>query len=146
MLAAEKPGPDHTIVFLDDIVGTGKQVCDGWRTTFQELAAGAGRTFLVVVAAYKKGRDRVHQETQLQVFAPHLLGERFNIFSRDCPHFSEAEKATILKYCLRASAANPKGRGECGLNVVFYHRCPNVSIPLLHMTNGGWKGLFPRHA
>jgi hypothetical protein len=145
-LADQGLGPDHTIVFLDDFAGTGKQVCDGWADTFQELAAGAGRTFLILAAAFKRGRDRIQKETELQVFAAHLLGDKSNIFSDQCEHFTAAEKQLLLKYCERASSTHPRGWGECGLAVVFYHRCPNGSVPVLHVSHSNWKGLFPRHA
>jgi len=144
-LAAEKPGADHTIVFLDDVIGTGNQVCDGWNEAIGELAAGAGKMYLLVVAAYFKGRDAVHENTELDVRASHLLTERYNFFSPACPHFTLAERAALLRYCERASKTTPRGKGDCGLGVVFFHRCPNVSIPVLHHSHGQWRGLFPRH-
>jgi hypothetical protein len=29
--------------------------------------------------------------------------------------------------------------------VVFPDRCPNNSIPVLHVSHQRWRGLFPRH-
>lgn len=144
-LAAERPSAEHTIVFLDDVVGTGTQVCDGWEDGLGELAAGAGKMYLLVVAAWDKGRDIVHEKTELDVRASNLLTDRFNFFSSSCPYFTATEREALLGYCEQASKMFPKGKGECGLGIVFFHRCPNVSIPVLHHNHGGWKGLFPRH-
>jgi hypothetical protein len=145
-LTDERLGPDDTLVYMDDVIGSGKQMCDGWNDFLGELSAGAGKMYYLVIAAFKTGRDKVHSETDLEVRASHLLGERYNFFAPECPHFSPEEKEQLLSYCKRAWKKNPKGIGECGLGVVFFHRCPNVTIPVLHFAQQGWKPLFPRHA
>jgi len=41
---------------------------------------------------------------------------------------------------------NPMGFGDCGLVVVFQHRPPNNTIPILHEDHSKWTGLFPRYS
>ncbi|MGB7157545.1 MAG: hypothetical protein WBD40_05735 [Tepidisphaeraceae bacterium] len=144
----EKLGPQDTVVLLDDFSGTGKQVCDAWsnpQTAFGELLAGVGRVYLVLVAATRQAKKRISNETSLSVLPAHDLDDRDNIFSNDCAHFTANDRKRLLHYCTRASEATPLGFGECGLVVVFQHRTPNNTIPILHAVHADWSGLFPRH-
>lgn len=144
-IVLEKLGPDDTLVFVDDFVGTGKQVCDTWHETINELVIGIGRVFLLVVAATKEAVKKVKDETDMRLIPSHTLGPSDNLFSPQCKHFSEDEKASILEYNKLVDEKNPHGFGKCGLVVVFQHRCPNNTIPILHAATEGWSGLFPRH-
>lgn len=140
---------EDTIVLVDDFTGTGDQICEVWNdpeVAFSELTAGAGKVYLIVIAATLIAKNRISQETPLLLITSHILTEKDNLFSKKCPHFSDAEKVIILKYATRADKKNPKGYGECGLLVVFSHSCPNNSIPILHAQNSKWEGLFPRQS
>ena len=144
-IAIQALGPDDTIVFVDDLVATGNQVCDAWTETFAELVGNAGRVYLMVVAAVRKARAKIKGETEILIVSQDNLGPRDDLFSADCGSFSSAEKATLLRYGEKADPERPRGYGGCGLVVVFQHRCPNNSVPILHARNGRWDGLFQRH-
>lgn len=139
---------NDTILFIDDFTGTGEQACSVWNDpslAFSELTAGAGSVFLIVVAATTTAKKRISTETSLELVSAHTLSDRDNFFSDKCLYFSKKEKEAILKYSMVADKKNPKGYGECGLLIVFNHGCPNNSVPLLHVVNNKWVGLFPRH-
>jgi hypothetical protein len=138
-------GSEDTVVLVDDFVGTGSQVCDSWNEQFGELLAEVGNVYLVVVSACLAGVTKVQDETDLRVIAPHTLNNADNLFAAECTHFDATEKATLLTYCSKASKKEPKGKGECGLVVVFSHGCPNNSIPILHVDTTRWQGLFKRY-
>jgi hypothetical protein len=145
----ERIGQDDVVVLLDDFSGTGDQVCKAWNspeTSFGALLAEVGKVYLVLIAASSDARRRIANETSLSLIHAHELHESDNIFSRACAHFSEADRGRLLRYCTIADRRNPKGRGECGLVVVFQHRPPNNSIPILHAVRPKWTGLFPRHS
>jgi hypothetical protein len=144
-IVLQKLGREDTLVFLDDFVGTGNQACDSWNESFAELTAGVGRVYLIVVAAVQSARKRIADQTELALLACHELDERDNLFSDRCVHFSSSEKDVVLAYNEAADKKQPKGYGDCGLVVVFQHRCPNNSIPILHANHTKWTGLFPRH-
>lgn len=141
----EKLGPDDTLVFVDDFVGTGDSVCKAWEESFAELVPDIGRVFLVVVAAIEDGRKRVGKETSLTCVPGQELTDHDNFFADKCGAFSKAEKAAILRYCERAHRREPKGYGGCGLVVVFQHRSPNNTLPIFYVEHNRWSGLFPRH-
>ena len=144
----QKLGKDDVVVFLDDFSGTGTQVCDAWNdpvTSFGALLAGVGKVYLVLMAASRTARIRITKETTICPVPAHELQEGDNIFSDKCRHFSNADKAKLLRYGKIAYKRKPKGFGDCGFVVVFQHRPPNNSIPILHADNSQWTGLFPRH-
>ncbi|MFZ3373959.1 MAG: hypothetical protein WA183_00205 [Chthoniobacterales bacterium] len=137
-------GPEDTVVLIDDFSGTGTQASDSWRDIFEELLAGGPRVFLVLVAATTAAIQRIREETDMEVRCCARLQNSDNIFAPECSHFRDEEKSILLRYCRQANRANPKGFGDCGLLLVFVHRCPNNTIPLLHANHEDWVGLFPR--
>jgi hypothetical protein len=146
--ADQKLGQDDVVVFLDDFSGTGKQVCDAWNdpvTSFGALLSGVGKIYLILVAASKTARQRISRETSMCAMPAHELGESDSVFSEQCMHFTKKDRARLLHYGSIADRRNPRGFGDCGLVVVFQHRPPNNSIPILHADHSRWTGLFPRH-
>ena len=144
----QKLGKDDVVVLLDDFSGTGTQVCQAWNdpeTSFGALLAGVGKVHLILVAASKAARKRIAAETALVPLPAHELHESDNVFSDQCKHFSAADRAKLLHYGKIADKRNPMGFGGCGFVVVFQHRPPNNSIPILHADHPKWTGLFPRH-
>ena len=141
-------GEDDVVVLLDDFSGTGKQVCDAWNdpvTSFGPLLAGVGKVYLILVAASRTARQRIANETPISLMPAHELHESDNVFSDKCKHFTDIDKNRLLHYGKIASGPNPKGFGDCGFVVVFHHRPPNNSIPILWANHSKWAGLFPRH-
>jgi hypothetical protein len=143
-LILEKLDSEDTVVLVDDFVATGDTVIESWNDLGQ-LVGTAGRAYMLVVAAVREARRRVKEETDLRLVTAHELDDSHNLFSTACDRFTAAEKETLLKYNKKADAKRPRGYGECGLVVVFSHRCPNNSVPILHTSDENWEGLFPRH-
>ena len=144
----QKLGKDDAVVLLDDFSGTGTQVCDAWNdpvTSFGSLLAGVGRVYLILVAASKAARQRILRETAIRPMPAHELHESDNVFSEECRHFTRGDRAKLLRYGEIADRRYPMGFGECGFVIVFQHRPPNNSIPILHADHSKWTGLFPRH-
>ena len=88
----EKLGPDDTLVFIDDFVGTGNSVCRAWEESFAELVSDIGRVFLVVVAAIEEGRKKVADKTSLTCVAGHELTERDEFFRRKMRNFHKGRE------------------------------------------------------
>lgn len=144
----QKLGKSDVVVLLDDFSGTGTQVCNAWNdpvTSFGALLAGVGTVYLILVAASEAARKRILDETGVCPVPAHELHEGDNVFSEVCPHFGKVDRAKLLHYGRLASKRHPMGFGDCGFLVVFQHRTPNNSIPILHANNREWSGLFPRH-
>lgn len=144
-LLQENYTENDTIVLIDDFAGTGKQACDSWKEFFSEIVPREPRKVLILVAISNRARQRITNETEIEVWNDILLSDSDNIFHNDCLHFASGDKQIILRYCKRADRNNPRGFGDCGYVVVFPDRCPNNSIPILHVNDARWRGLFPRH-
>ncbi len=144
----QRLGKDDVVVLLDDFSGTGTQVCEAWNdpaTSFGALLTGVGKVYLILVAASKAARKRISAETALCPVPAHELHESDNVFSDKCRHFTTTDRAKLLHYGKIADKRYPRGFGDCGFVVVFQHRPPNNSIPILHADHSKWTGLFPRH-
>lgn len=147
-LLGENLGPDDTVVLLDDFSGTGNQVCEAWfdpDISFGELLAGVGRVYLILVVASQAARKKIGESTPISLLSAHELTDADSIFSQKCRHFSVTDQQKLLEYGKMADGRHPKGFGDCGYVVVFQHRTPSNSIPILHADNRKWSGLFPRH-
>jgi hypothetical protein len=144
-IVRERLGSEDTLVLLDDFVGTGQQVATAWNDAYGELVAGIGSVYLLVVAAREQGVEFIRRQTGLPVQSAVRLNDSDNIFSDACIHFTNAEKEIFKRYCKKANRKEPAGFGECGLLVVFSHRCPNDSVAALHACHRRWYGLFPRN-
>jgi hypothetical protein len=151
MLPEDDPkflGPEGVVVLLDDFSGTGEQVCRAWNnpeTSFGALLAGVGKIYLILVAASRSARERILAETEISPLPAHELGDCDDVFSERCTHFSATEKDRLVHYGRIADRKDPRGFGNCGLLIVFQHRAPNNSIPILHKVHDRWTGLFPRN-
>jgi hypothetical protein len=73
------------------------------------------------------------------------LHDSDNVFSDKCSHFTPADREKLLHYCKIADKQDPMGFGSCGLVVIFQHRPPNNTIPILHADNSKLTGLFIRN-
>jgi hypothetical protein len=143
-LVANRIGPNDTVVLIDDFSGSGSQVEGAW-PLFSELLTGGPRVVLLMIAATDRAIERIRQNTEMEPWLTTQLGRRDDIFDAACSYFTPAEKAKVLEYCERADNQTPKGFGNCGLLIVFAHRCPNNSLPIFHVKKHVWRGLFPRH-
>ena len=144
----QRLGKDGVVVLLDDFSGTGTQVCEAWNdpaTSFGALLAGVGKVYLILVAASKAARRKISAETAISLVPAHELHESDNVFSDKCKHFTKADRERLLHYGKIADRQRPMGFGDCGFVVVFQHRPPNNSIPILYADHSKWTGLFPRH-
>jgi hypothetical protein len=133
-----------TVVFIDDFSGTGNQVTDSWER-LHEYVPGGPLIYLVLVGVNSKAREKIQAETDLQVVSHFDYGESDNLFSGRCRQFTPLEKERILEYCTRADRFEPRGKGDCGMVLIFSHNSPNNSIPILHKFNARWEGLFRRY-
>lgn len=133
-----------TLVFVDDVSGSGKQVVDYW-PLMSELIASEARTFLILTAATQTALNAIASNTELKVIAQHVIDDTGNVFHNNCTFLTAAEKTKLRTYCKKADAKNPKGFGDCGLLLVLSHKTPNNTIPIIHVHHTRWQGLFPRY-
>jgi hypothetical protein len=139
------PGEEDTVVLIDDFSGTGDQACQAWEEVYRELLPFGPHIYLLLVASSRAARERIRRETEMIPQAHIELRDGDNLFASACRHFTSEEKDRIFQYCKRADPSSPRGYGDCGFVIVLAHKCPNNSLPLLHVRRKDWEGLFRRH-
>ena len=144
-LLRERLGMEDTVVLVDDMIGSGSQVCSSWDEGFSELLAGVGQVYLVVVAACDHAIQRVSDSTDMVLVPDVQLHDADNFFHSACKYFHKDEKETMLRYCKLVDEENPKGFGDSGLVLVFAHTIPNNTLPVLGKSTDDWEPLFRRY-
>jgi len=134
---------DH-IVFVDDFSGTGSQIVKAWPEMAEYLPEGPD-IHLVLLGASRKALDNISDNTGLQVNVDIILEDSDAVFDDACTRFTDADKATLSKYCKRTGKKSSAEFAEDGFVIVFAHTCPNNTLPILHSTGSDWEGLFRRY-
>jgi len=136
--------PKPVVFFMDDFIGTGKQVSDAWMGTLCEVIPDYVPKYLAVVAAFKDGMKRVELETPLRVLCVHTLGPSCQLMESAFRELSNQQKTAVKAYCDRVGN-QPLGFGERGLLVSFAYGTPNNTISVVRGSKGQrpWRGLLP---
>lgn len=152
----------HTVIIVDDNIGSGQQVVDFWRkpqvfnfTTGSEkisLSELAGRypdkSFCVVVfAGVKHAIDNLNTDlAPLQVLCPELLDERHRVFSDNSeiwknPEEKNKAQAALEKFCAARGIAL---RGFRDMDYAYASQIgtPDWSLPLLRHKGSAWNQLL----
>lgn len=132
------------VVFMDDFVGTGKQVSDAWHETLCQVVPDYIPLYLAVVAAFRDGIKRIEAETPFRLLCVHTLGPRYQLLESAFRGLSNQEKSAVKAYCDKAGN-QPLGFGGCGLLVSFAYGTPNNTISVIRGSEGQdpWQGLLP---
>ena len=140
---AKKAGEKLAVVFLDDFIGTGKQVSDYWKDEVSQLIHPTQPMYLGTVVACDAGQERVERDTPFKVVVVHRVQDR-HLFE-PTNRFTIAEKFRIREYCDRVGNP-PLGIGELGVMVAFGHGCPNNTLSIVRGSKRQthWHGILPR--
>ncbi|MCJ7515149.1 MAG: ATP-binding protein [Dehalococcoidia bacterium] len=148
----------QALVFIDDIIGTGLTVRDG----FYKLNADCGATlrglrlklFFISVCGFEEQQTEIEDalvecNLPMNVHVCDLLDASAKCFSdntRIFPNPKERQQAKNITYqCGVKLVSNaPLGFGDCQAAVVFEQTCPDNSLPILWSESKDWIPLFPR--
>lgn len=133
-----------TVVFIDDFSGTGRQVCKRW-PLISELIASEATCHLILSAVTDTAAKAISERTQLSLHSSIFLDDEANVLGPNCPIFDAEEKSALIRYGEKADSKWPEGYGKSGLLFVLSHKTPNNSLPILHVNEPHWRGLFPRY-
>lgn len=140
---ANKAGEKLAVVFLDDFIGTGKQVTDYWKQVLSQYIRPTQPMYVGTVVACDIGKEKVEAETPLRVMVVHRIQNRHLFEPTD--RFTQEEKNRIRGYCERVGNP-PLGIGDLGVMVSFAHGCPNNTLSIIRGSKRQkhWKGILPR--
>jgi hypothetical protein len=120
LFAISNPG----VVFLDDFIGTGKQISDYWRDVLCQIVPDYVPLYLAVIAGFRDGIRKVEDSTPLKVITVHTLDGRHQLLAGANTAFNSAQKTTLKRYC-EDWGNHPLGFGDLGALVSFAHGTPN---------------------
>lgn len=135
------------VVFVDDMIGSGKSVIDFWDNVKQNYNP-KNKYFIATLIGYQKAINNIQKgDKKLKIItASAPLPDECKIFNENNLTFSDNEKSILKKYC--TNVANPGmysfGFGNTQSTIVFYTRAPNNTLPILYSKRNGWFPLFPR--
>ncbi len=136
---------DPAVFFLDDFIGTGKQVCDLWEEVLSQIVLpGYGHYYVCVAVAFSDGVTRIHDNTPLKVLAAQTLDSRNTLLSTSNTKFNRTQKSTLKRYC-ETIGNEPLGFGELAALVSFAHGTPNNAPSVIRgsIKQRPHRGLLP---
>lgn len=128
--------PNSIIVFVDDLIGTGKQSCKYITNQLNQMLSSSYETYLLCLCATPSGIDNVHDNTNFEVICGITLDEESHqCYNEKCDIFDEEEKEKLkgINDLLIKKHIN----FDKGLLIAFYYSVPNNTLPLIW--NDGWK-------
>lgn len=141
---ASKDGKNLALIFLDDFIGTGKNVSDYWKNVLSQYIYPTQPMYVGTLVACSVGLRKVEEETPLRVIPVHIVQPRHLL--NDTDRFTPAEKYRIRAYCDRVGNP-PLGIGDLGVMVAFAHGCPNNTLSIIRGSKrqDHWRGILPRY-
>lgn len=143
-----------TVLFVDDIIGTGFQSVEFIIDDLNPFLNPSYDTYLLTVCATAEGMNKVETETNFRVITGLvLLEETYNHYSMSCSYFSEKEKLKLIQLNNLLKVAG-KEDFDLGFLISFYYSPPNNSMPILWKEDfsysdlkgkqKSWQALIPR--
>lgn len=123
---------DVTIVFFDDIIGSGNQAI----TYYQDNLMNRKATYIyIALLGFSKGIERIAQK---RLYSKVVVGERLTdsqmAFTDDSNIFEPDLKAKIYHMCKRYGKllySHPLGYDNSQALIVFSHNTPNNTLPII---------------
>lgn len=123
--------PGSTIVFVDDLIGTGTQSIEYITNKLNLLLSSSHQAVLFTVCATPEGIKKVTDNSNFKVLTGIELNEiEYQHYSDLSVYFSVSEKKKLraINSLLKASGKFDHDRG---LLIAFYYAVPNNSMPII---------------
>jgi hypothetical protein len=153
----EIPGlpPKSTIIFLDDLVGTGQQSTTYITEKLNQMLSPSHKPYLMCLCATPQGIRKIHESTGFRVLSGLVLNEKSYQFLNDhCSMLKREEKDYLRELNGRIHNPDIGYYGQIGLLLAFYFTVPNNTLPFIwkdkarYTDSKGkakkWKALLPR--
>ncbi|MFW9887744.1 MAG: DNA integrity scanning protein DisA nucleotide-binding domain protein [Candidatus Thorarchaeota archaeon] len=139
--------PGDTVVFLDNFIRTGRQACSVW-AQLPESIKGSSRTVFAVLVGFKKGIERIKNETGFEVRVLKTMTKSDLPLSRNSRVFvdeKERRRASrvLTDYGKKLFPKYNEIYGRSHLLLGFFYSAPEVTSPIFWSTQDGWMPLLP---
>lgn len=127
---------NSTIVFVDDLIGTGNQSVKFINEKLNLLLKPSHKTYLLAICGTPEGVSYLKTKSNFSVLTGIELNKESYQFTRDeCTVFKDSEKKKLIEL---NNLLNPEGKNDfnIGLLLAFYNSTPNNCMPII------WKDKF----
>jgi len=147
--AKNKPKKINTIIFIDDIVGTGSQFIKFYKKYKNKIEWFDNIIYLPLVA-YQEGIEKIKKfNDSIIIEAMELLDKKDTFFYNDNEKFDKLNTITDLEdfynELINKNNLNVNST-EYDLNTLYFFKIssPNNNLPLVYYSNESWNKLFLR--
>lgn len=142
------PDEVHEIVFIDDILGSGKESEDYWNDVISKIQRKDLTLYYIPYLGMKKGIERIISKTKLKIMPVIEISDMHQAFSENSIYFKNTDlKSTCCtiseKYGKTLFPPGPLGYGNTQLLVGFQHNVPDNTLPIIWQSVG-WTPIFKR--
>lgn len=135
---------EGAIIYIDDFVGSGKQLGDE-RDAAIQYAVGTFAEFVLVPSICEEGRDAL-EGRGIEIYAGHVHMKSDRPLHTDATCFDPIGKGRLRAICGQIDRQVPFGFHNMAVMVVLYRNAPD-NVPVLLRGSGGqnpFVGIFPR--
>jgi hypothetical protein len=150
--------PSTPVVFVDDILGSGKQLETMWRRdygrgyTFESIASkNHVNMWYIPLLATQYGVERVRPLTPgVQICPAHLITSKYSALDPDSLLWPTGERDAGCDFVEHVSKRAGLSAAECwgfhnlGLAVAILDTIPDASLPIFYSERSGWRPLMRR--
>ncbi len=125
-----------TIIFVEDIIGTGTQSIDYIHNKVNQIIKPSHKPYILSLFATSCGRKAVLDKTHFKVLTGILLEEKHQHYSDKSNLFNKKERVKLinLNKSLKKEGVDDF---DLGLILAFYYAIPNNTMPIF------WKDNYP---
>ena len=162
--SALREDPTTPLVFVDDFVGSGRQMSMEWHrehrlfsgesTSFADVIQAESYVVYVPLVATELGLERIRRDcVGLRIHPVHIIDDRYSLTSSRSFLWpdelrpsavdvlrSVSERAGIVSEC----GVGWQGFCELGLAMAFEHSVPDATMPLIYWEHNDWHPLVRR--
>jgi hypothetical protein len=142
------------IIFVDDLIGTGKQSVKYINEKINPIVNSSCEIYLFTIVATYEGKKYVENNTQIkEVYVTKLLEEKYhNHYSKSNMLWSSSERKYLIEKNKLINQSNTS-KYDKGLLVAFFYAVPNNTMPIIWKNNipyiekekkKKWYALLPR--
>jgi uracil phosphoribosyltransferase len=138
-----------TFVFIDDVLGTGKQFSEFFEKLGVDCLGGAEFIYIPLLATVSGIKNVKEKFPFLKVAAVEMIDETYNFFNRPSVRnifdlqdlYLKVEKNKVNKRLLGKMSL---GYSKLGLTFSYYHSTPNATLPLYWYEDDSFSPLVKR--
>lgn len=139
------------IVFIDDLIGSGKQAKDYWNEKVKNMSESNTRIQFYYLSLFgtEEGINEVKAETKLKIITVNKLTDENKVFSKISEYFETEKKRETMEAICKKHGANlysdgPLGFGNSQLFIGFEYNTPDNTLPII-WGEEKWFPLFRRY-